>query len=58
MVVDKINIKGFAVLETENNSPVGAHRYGPKAFEVAGQRMKPKSRNVDVADLLCGIHHT
>jgi len=57
MVVHKIDIEGFAVLEAENNSPVGAHGYGPKAIEVAGKRRKPEGRNVDVGNFLCGIHH-
>jgi hypothetical protein len=52
MVVHKIDIEGFAVLEEENNSPVGAHGYRPKAFEVAGKRMKPEGRNVDVGNFL------
>jgi hypothetical protein len=35
VVIDKINVKSLAVLESTNNSPIGADCHSPKASELA-----------------------
>jgi hypothetical protein len=51
VVIDQINVGGVAIIETENDPPVGAHRNGPKAFELAGERVEPEGWKIHVFDL-------
>lgn len=48
MVVDKIDIARFAVLEAKNKSPIGSHSHRPKSFQLALQRMQPKGRLIHI----------
>src|SRR5271155_1153250 len=50
MIIDEVNIKGFAVLEPKDYAPVRAHGERPKALEVALQRVQPEGRQIEVAD--------
>jgi hypothetical protein len=50
VVVDQFNIAGIAVLKAEDNTPVGADRYGPKTLHVALERMKMKAGHPHVLD--------
>jgi hypothetical protein len=40
MVVDQFNIKGIIHFKTENDAPIGPHRHGPQALQIAFERMQ------------------
>jgi hypothetical protein len=44
VIVDEIDVAHVAVLESEDDTPVGPHRDGPEAPQITGQRMKPEAR--------------
>ena len=48
MIIQKVYIVGVAVLKAEDNSPIGAHRHGMKAFQFALQWMEAKIRAIHV----------
>src|SRR5439155_20707170 len=50
VVIHKVDIERTAVFKSKDNSPVGAHRYRIKAFELALERMKPEGRAVQLGD--------
>jgi hypothetical protein len=52
VVVNKINIESFAVLESKDNSPVGSYGHGPKPSEFPLQRVEPKQGLVQALDCL------
>jgi hypothetical protein len=52
MVIDKINVESFAVLKSENDPPICAHRDRPKAFEIARQWMQPECGRLS-ASIVC-----
>jgi hypothetical protein len=43
VIVDQFNVAGVAISESENNPPVGAHRYRPETSHIALERMKVES---------------
>ena len=47
MVVDQFNVEGVSSFEAEDNPPVGAHSYRPKAFEVGFKRVQTVPGNVE-----------
>jgi hypothetical protein len=57
MVIHKVDIERLAVLEPEDDAPVGAHRDRSKTFEVAGQGMNSEGRQVQRLDLLRGLQN-
>ena len=52
MIVDQIDVKHPAILEPKYDAPVGSHRDGPEALQVAHQRVKVQRRLVQSLD--CG----
>ena len=44
VVIDQINIHGIALLEAENDPPVGANGDAPITGELAFKRVQPKAR--------------
>lgn len=40
MVVGKFNVKGIILFKTENDAPIGPHRYRPQALQIAFERMQ------------------
>lgn len=50
MIIEKIDIPGIAVLEPEDDAPVGANRHCPKALQIAFQRVELQSGTVQVFD--------
>jgi hypothetical protein len=40
MVVDQFHVKGIILFKTENDAPIGPHRYGPQALQIALQRVQ------------------
>jgi hypothetical protein len=44
VVIDQINIRGIALLEAEDDPPVGANGDTPITSQLAFQRMQPKAR--------------
>jgi len=55
MVVDIIDIQRVAIGEPKNHAPVGANRYRPIALQLAPERMKPKSRQIQIRDHSSGV---
>jgi hypothetical protein len=51
VVIDQINIRSVALLEPENDPPVGADGDAPIACEVAFQRVQPPAWQVEMARL-------
>ena len=58
MVVHKINVGCLAVLETEDNAPVGPRSHRPKAFEVAFQRVQSEGRQPERLKGSRRVQHT
>jgi hypothetical protein len=50
MIVDEVNIPGCAVLEPENNSPIGANRDRPEVLAITSQRVKTECGKIECAD--------
>ena len=48
MIVHKIDVEGVAVLETEDDPPVGTDRDGPMSIQVTLEGMQVKRVNVQV----------
>src|ERR1700689_4782954 len=57
MVVHEVDVERLTVLEPEDDAPVGPHRNRPKALVIAGQRMKPKGRQLQRLNLLRGLQN-
>lgn len=55
MIVHKVDIRRLAILEAENDPPIGAHGQRPKPSEIAFQRMQPKGRIIEIGRLLGGV---
>ena len=55
MIIAIINVDHVAAREPEYHSPVRADRYRPKAFQIALERMQPKSRQVHITRRLRGL---
>ena len=43
MVINQIDVVSVAVLKAKDDALVSGYRYGPKAFEFALERVKPKT---------------
>jgi hypothetical protein len=52
VVINQIDIEYIPVLKTKNDPPVGPHGDRPKTSKIASQRMKPKTRQIQIADLI------
>jgi hypothetical protein len=48
VVIDQIDIRGVALLETENDAPVGTDGDAPITRELAFQRVQPKARQIEL----------
>jgi hypothetical protein len=55
VVVDIINVQGFTVDEPKNYPPISANCHRPKPFELAFERMQPKTCYVHISDISGGI---
>jgi hypothetical protein len=44
VVIDQIDIGGIALLEAEDDAPIGPHSHAPVPRELAAQRMEPEPR--------------
>ena len=51
MVVDQINVASVAFLEAEDHAPVRPNSHAPKTFQVALERVEPKTRETHVVGL-------
>ena len=58
MIVDEVDIPGFAIAEAENNPPICAHGQSPKALQVTLQLMQPKGRAIEIGDLFGSIEQS
>jgi len=58
MVVDKIEIKCLAALETKNDPPVRTHSDGPKALEIAAKCVQSIPGHIDPSDIFSCVNHT
>jgi hypothetical protein len=58
MIVYKIDIRGFAVIEPENNSPIRADGQRQKPFEIAFQRMQTEGRIIEIVDFFGGVEQS
>jgi hypothetical protein len=47
VVVDQFNVKGVILFKAEYDAPVSPHRYGPKPFQIAFERVQPILRNIE-----------
>ena len=43
VVIEVVDVDGVAVLEAEDDAPVGAHRHGPVPREVSLEPVKPEA---------------
>ena len=50
VIVEIVDIQRVAFGKAENHSPVSPHGDGPKAFELALERMEPKTGQVHIRD--------
>jgi hypothetical protein len=48
VVIDQINIDCIALLEAEDDPPVGAHGNAPITGKLAPQRVQPEAGNVEL----------
>jgi hypothetical protein len=55
MIVDVVNVQGFTVFESKNDSPVSASRDRPESRKPAGQPMKTKARQCSILNSGCSI---
>jgi hypothetical protein len=55
MVIDIVNVPGFAIGEAKDDSPVRANSHCPKPPEFAFERMQPESGQVHIRNIACGI---
>ena len=55
MVIDIINVQGFAVGEAKNHSPVSANGHRPESFELAFEWMQPEPRQIQIRNIARGI---
>jgi hypothetical protein len=55
MIVNVIDVRALATLESENDSPVCPYRDRPKAAQVALERMQSESRKIQIGDLVGGV---
>ncbi len=55
MVVDEIDVKSVAFLETENDPPIAADRNAPKTPEVSAQSMQAQTLDLHVVNCNGGI---
>jgi hypothetical protein len=58
MVVCQIDIECVAILEAEDNPPIGAHADGPKPLKVSAKRMEPQAWKIHVLNLFRGFEQT
>jgi hypothetical protein len=58
MIVDVVNIEGFAFFESKDDSPVSAYRHGPESRKLASQPMKAKTRQCHVLNSYGGVQDT
>ena len=47
VVVGQFNVESVSPLKTENDTPIGPHRYGPQPLQVAFERVKAIPGNVE-----------
>jgi hypothetical protein len=55
MIVNKINVQNTFINKAENDAPIGAHRNRPKSFQIAFQRMQPKTGPRQIINPSCLI---
>jgi hypothetical protein len=55
MVINKINIEGFAAFKPKNNPPIGADGNGEKALQFSFKGVQTKSRNIHGLNCLGGV---
>src|SRR5215475_10368782 len=58
MIIHKIDVESFAVLEAENDSPVRSNCNGPETSERAFEGMKPKSGETEIGNFLRCLHQS
>jgi hypothetical protein len=58
MVIYEVNIRRPAILEPENDSPVGSHGHSPEAPEVAFQGMQPERRQIQRVNRFRRVQHS
>ena len=47
VVVNQFNVKSIFLVKTENDAPVGPHRHGPEAPQIAFERMQPVAGEIE-----------
>lgn len=55
MMVDQLDINGVVRLEPKDEAPVGTDLDRPEAIEITFEGMKPPTREIHVARLLCEV---
>jgi hypothetical protein len=55
MVIDKINVEGFAAFKTKYNPPISADGNGEKPLQFSFQGVQTKSRNIHGLNFLGGV---
>ena len=58
MIVDVVNVEGFTVFESKNDSPISASRDRPESRKPASQPMKAKTWQRNVLNSYCGVQDT
>jgi hypothetical protein len=48
MVIDQIDVGGLPTRDAEHDAPIRAHCDGPKAFQIALERVQAKARQVHI----------
>jgi len=55
MIINIINLEGFAVGEAKNYAPVSAYGHRPKSLQLTFERMQPEPRHVHIGNMSGGI---
>jgi hypothetical protein len=57
MVVDEIDIKRFAALEPEDDSPVCTHGDGPKTLQATAECVQTIAGHIHTFDIFSRVKH-